>query len=155
MNHIDTEFSEEFGPIAFDLASGDLVKVVYAFFWAQISLSDQQLGVRPYQHWAIRFYSNEGTYPRRILQVHEMIGDKDFEIQHIEKIWCWVSHHAQSRERFDHDNLDDFLAHMEFAMDQISAEDEDMVEHMDRLPSLTCPDDFDHIDDSIYTDQND
>jgi hypothetical protein len=155
MSEDDNEYADEFEPISFDLASGDLVKVVYANFWAKVSNADQQLGVRSYKYWAIRFYSNEGTFPRRVVQVHEMVGDKDFEIQDIEKIWMWLTHHSQSQERFDHEDLDDFLAHLEFAMEEIDAGDEDMIEHLERLPSLTNPDDFDQIDDSIYTDQKD
>ena len=155
MSEDDNEYSDEFAPISFDLASGNLVKVVYANFWAKVSNADQQLGVRSYKYWAIRFYSNEGTFPRRVVQVHEMVGDKDFEIKDIDKIWIWLTHHSQSRDRFEHEDLDDFLAHLEFAMEEIDAGDEDMIEHLERLPSLTNPDDFDQIDDSIYTDQKD
>lgn len=40
-------------------------------------------------------------------------------------------------------------------IEKIQVEDEDMLEHLERLPSYTLPDAFDRIDDSIFTDQTD
>jgi hypothetical protein len=154
-NYDESQPIEEFDPVRFDLASGDLVKVSLGLFWSKVSESDRRLGYRPYQYLAIRVYSNEDSQPRRIQQIHEFYGGKDFERPHCFKIWKWVLGHAESRERLNHENTDDFLALLESVIDKIQAADEDMLEHLEHLPSLTIPDAFDRFDDSIFTDQSD
>ena len=146
---------EEFDPVTFDLASGDQVKVSLGLFWSKITELDRSLGSKPHQYLAIRVYGNESSYPRRIQHLHELRHGKDFTRRHCPKIWKWLLNHIESRERFDHENTDDFLALFESVIDKIQAADEDMLEHLERLPSYTLPDAFDRIDDSIFTDQTD
>jgi hypothetical protein len=146
---------EEFDPVTFELASGDQVKVSLGLFWMKVSEMDRSWGSRPYQYLAIRIYGNEGCYPRRMQQLHEMRNGKEFTQHYCSKIWQWLLGHISSRDRFDHDSTEDFLTIFEEAIDKIQAEDEDMLEHLERLPSYTLPDAFDRIDDSIFTDQTD
>ena len=76
-------------------------------------------------------------------------------MRHCSKIWQWLLDHVGSRERFDHENADDFISLFESVIERIHAEDEDMIEHLERLPAFTLPEAFDRIDDSIFTDQSD
>jgi len=145
----------EWDPVEFDLADGSAVKVVLGFFWTKVTTGDRALGTRPFKYLAIRVYSDEETHPRRVQQAHELIHGKDFEAEHCSKIWQWLVDHSASRERMDHDSLDDFLAVFESVIDKIQAEDEDMIEHLERLPAITLPDAFDQYDDSVFTDQRD
>lgn len=145
----------EFDPVTFELASGNQVKVSLDLFWTKVSEIDRKFGIKPIQYLAMRFYSDEDTHPRRIQQFHELRHGKDFEQRHCFKIWQWLLDHAGSRERYDHENADDFISLFESVIDQIGAEDEDMIEHLARLPAFTLPDAFDRIDDSIFTDQTD
>jgi len=147
--------SDEFDPVSFDLASGDQVKVALGFFWTKVDEIDRMMGERPVQYLAMRFYSNEDTQPRRTQQFHELCHGKDFEQRQCSKIWKWLLDHAGSRERYDHESADDFISHFEGVVERIHAEDEDMIEHLERLPEFTLPEAFDRIDDSIFTDQTD
>lgn len=155
MNHGSPQSVEEFDPVHFDLASGDQVKVSLGLFWSKVSESDRMMGIKPFQYLAIRFYGNENSHPRRVQQIHELRHGKDFEHRHCSKIWRWLLGHVASRERFDHENTDDFLTLFEEVIDRIGSEDEDMLEHLARLPAFTLPSAFDRIDDSIFTDQTD
>jgi len=155
MSNLPSELIEEFDPVRFDLASGDLVKVSLGLFWCKVTESERAMGVKPFQYLAIRFYSNEDSQPRRIQQIHELRHGKDFEYRHCSKIWRWLIGHSESRGRFNHENTDDFLTLFESVIDRIASDDEDMLEHLARLPEFTLPSAFDHIDDSIFTDQSD
>lgn len=155
MNNENSEPLEEFDPVTFELASGDIVKIAMGLFWTKVSPSDRRLGMRPVQYLAMRIYGNEDSSPRRIQKIHELKNGKDFEECHCIKIWQWLREHVDSREILHHENTDDFIALLEETIDHIIAEDEDMLEHLDRLPELTFPEYFDRIDDSIFTDQND
>ncbi len=155
MNPGTQESNVEYDPISFDLASGGQIKVSLGYFWSKVSELDRRMGDRPYQYLAIRVYGNEGSNPRRIQQLHELRNGKDFVQNDCPKIWQWLLSHVGSRERFDHEDTDDFLSRFEAAIEMIQTADDDMLEHLERLPSHTLPEAFDRIDDSIFTDQTD
>jgi len=155
MSDEPSESLEEFDPVTFELATGNIVKISLGLFWSKLSDSDKGMGIQPYQYLAIRVYGNEDSIPKRIQQLHELRAGKDFGQRHCSKIWQWLLAHVYSRKILDHENTDDFLAHFEDAIDCIVSEDEDMLEHLDRLPGLSFPEYFDRVDDSIFTDQND
>ncbi|MDF1659668.1 MAG: hypothetical protein P1U58_18785 [Verrucomicrobiales bacterium] len=155
MSHDPSDPIEEFDQVTFELASGDQVKVGIGVFWCKRYEYDPTQGQKPFQYFAIRFYTNENNHSRRLKQFHQLQSNKDFERRHSGKILAWLVDHANSRECFDHDNTDDFLELFESVLDKIHAEDEDMIEHLERLPSFTVPAAFDRVDDSIFTDQSD
>lgn len=155
MSYDTSQPIEEYDPVTFEIASGDQVKVSLGLFWSKVTEADRSLGQRPYQYLAIRVYGNEDSPQRRIEQLHELRHGKDFMRRHCSKIWQWLLGHAASRDRFEHENTEDFLTLFEDVIERIHAEDEDMIEHLERLPSYTLPDAFDRIDDSIFTDQTD
>lgn len=142
-------------PIEFDLACGTRIKVALGFFWTKVSEADRVFGDRPTKYFAMRFYSDADSRLRRVKQVHELFHEKDFDYRFCPKIWQWLVDHSTSRLRFDHESVDDFLSAFEEVIDRIQAADEDMIEHLERLPLLTFPEAFDRIDDSIFTDQSD
>lgn len=142
-------------PVEFDLACGTRIKVALGFFWTKVSEMDRSLGERPSKYFAMRFYSDADNRQRRVRQVHELIHEKDFEYRFCSKIWQWLADHSTSRCRFDHESVDDFLSAFEEVIDRIQSADEDMIEHLERLPMLHFPEAFDRIDDSIFTDQSD
>lgn len=146
---------EEFDPVSFDLANGDQMKVSLGVFWTKPKSSFSGFGHASYQFLAIRFYSNEDSYPRRLQQIHELRHGKDFEQAHCPKLWRWLKAHVDSRNVYEHEDSEDFLSSFKLALSDIIAEDEDMLEHLESLPAYTLPDAFDQIDDSIFTDQRD
>lgn len=142
-------------PIEFDLANGSKIRVFLSFFWTKVSELDRRMGAKPVRYFAMRFYSDEDSSPRRIQQIHELFHGKDFQYRFCPKIWRWLIDHSTSRARFDHEAADDFLTVFEEVIDRIHSEDEDMIEHLENLPALSFPEFFDRIDDSIFTDQSD
>ena len=155
MNTDAKQFADELGPVTFDLASGHQVKVAIGFLWTKLTDMDRMLRSKPIQYLAMRFYSDEQTQPRRIQQFHELRDGKDFEKHQCSKIWQWLLHHAGSRNRFDHEKAEDFIAHFEAVIERTHAEEVDIIEHLERLPAFPLPEAFDSIDDSIFTNQTD
>jgi hypothetical protein len=143
-------------PIRFDLACGTMVGVRIGWFWTKVSPEDWQRGVRPARFHALRIYCDDGDpMLRRLRRVDEWREGKEYEGRFSESLWLWLLHHAHSRERMEHEDLDDFCHVLADAADRIQAEDEDMVEHLRNLASLTQPEVFDQYDDSIFNDQED
>lgn len=140
---------EEYDPIKFELASGAEIKVSLCLFWSSFSELDRILGQRAYQYLAIRIYGDEDSYPRRIQKIHEFRQGRDFNQRHCSKIWEWLIRHVASYERFEHECTDDFLTLLEEIIAEIVTEDEDMLEHLERLYSNTIPDEFELIDNPI------
>lgn len=156
MSDIDELISDEIiEPIEFDLAHGAMIRVALGYFWTKVNDFDQSIGIKPERYFAMRFYTDEGTGARRFRQFHELTHGKEFEYKFCPKIWRWLLDHATSRQRFDHEDSDGFVTAFEEVIDRIHAEDDDMIEHLERLPLLTYPDAFDRIDDSVFNDQTD
>ena len=152
----ETEFPDnEIEPVGFDLADGAKVSVALGYFWSKVTESGQSVGQKPVRYLARRVYTDEGTRPKRVAMIHEFFHGINFERRFCPKIWQWLIAHSVSQERLDHESADDFLTAFEEAIDQIHSADEDMIEHLESLPSLILPSAFDPIDDSIFTDQSD
>lgn len=140
--------NQQLAEVTFELASGDKVKVALGHFWEKLKQSDIDLGQKPQLRLSLRIYSDEGSYPRRLSQVEELLPGYHFDAKNVSKYWRWLRHHAQSRSRFDHDCFDDFMLAFTTAMEKIDALGEDMVEHINKLPACTLPKNFDQYDDS-------
>lgn len=155
MNNDEIEAISDIDPVEFELAAGFKVRLALGHVWTKVNEADRMLGIRPVRYLAIRVYSDEDTFPRRMRQIHEMRHGKEFEARNCPKIWRWLLAHAGSRSVLDHETPEDFLVYFEAIVARIQAEDEDMLEHLEKLPALTLPFAFDRYDDSVFTDQTD
>ena len=143
--------NQQLAEVIFDLASGDKVKVSLGRFWEKLKKQEIELGHKPKLYLCLRVYSDEDTYPKRLIQVEEFLPVHQFNAQNASKHWRWLRHHAESRIRFDHDCFDDFMLAFVLAMETIDAAGEDMIEHLNKLPTYNLPEAFDHDDDSWTT----
>jgi len=143
-----------FDPFEFQLANGNDVKVIFDLFWQRPSPTDQP-GEKPIKDYFIRVYSNEDCMSRRLEFQWEFRARTEFSLQVVTKIGDWLRTLIESREVFKYDALAEFIEDFDIAIADLSAADEDAVEHIAHLPELTIPEAFDHdVDDSIYNDQN-
>lgn len=144
----------EFDPVEFQLCNGNLVKIAVGHFWVRLTNEDRRNRVQPTQYWAIRVYSTEDVLPRALVLQWEFHGGAEFSIEALPKIWSWLLTLVDSRAYREYDNFDEFLEDFGEQIGCLSEEEEDTVEHIERLPEIANPDAFDRVDDSIFNDHN-
>lgn len=145
----------ELEPICCDLANGHAVKIE-ARLWPQWrSFEEWAAGVWPEPYFGIRIYCTQDTLPKRLSWVEEFRDGLDFDVRRIHEIWQWLNELTRCRTVFEFDGFDDFVHHVSEGLADISSHEMDATEHYEQLPGLTAPQWFDHIDDSIFNDQND
>ena len=150
----------DFEPIEFELANGHTVRVEYSVYWDIPTKAERLEGATHRQYSAIRIFSTEDTFPRRLELCDELRSEATFDPNHEERIWKWLEGLVAARRYRDYDWAEEFLEEFEEAIARICAEGEDSVEHIDRLPEQepAAPggeDAFDPEDDSNFNDQND
>ena len=152
--------SPDLEPIEFELANGHAMLVEYVVFWDLPTRPERAEGAEPRQYTAIRIFTTEDTYPRRLELCDQLRSGATFDPSFEEKIWLWLEEMVRTRRHLDYDWAEDLVEDFVAAMATICAEGEDAVEHIGRLPEQTSEPpledgDFDPADDSNYNDQND
>lgn len=147
-------------PIEFELANGHAIRVEYAVFWDIPTRPERAEGALPRQYTAIRIFTTEDTYPRRLELCDELRSGVTFDPVYEDRIWNWLEEMVRVRRHVGYDWADDFVADFQSAISAICAEGEDAFEHLERLPEqeVESPleeDGFDPEDDSNFNDQND
>jgi hypothetical protein len=122
-----------FDSFTLDLASGIRIRIVTGVFTATLDEVFNSGFLKTYKYVALRFYTDEDSYPRRFRLFYQLRPDLNFERKHLEKILNCLFRHSRSRERFEHEDVDDFIEMVEILLENIGAKDEDLVEHFHRL----------------------
>ncbi len=156
----EDEFSK-FGPIEFELATGNRVRVSVGRFW-EILTEDQyrwmrDFGGKPRRFLAIRVYSDEGVIPRRLVFFEEFRVEKEFMADGLDQAWAWLTETVASRAYLEYNELDEFIEEFAEVLDRSTAEGEDCADHLTHFPAPleAAPEAFDPEDDSFYNDQRD
>ena len=154
---VDTQESSQFEPVEFDLATGNRVRVSARHFWEMMTESDRVLGCTPRRYFAIRIYSDEDTFPRRLIFCDEFRLEKEFEVHGLLKAWSWLAEMLASRAHLEFDDLDEFMEEFAEVLDRSTTEGEDCSEHITHFPATVDADReaFDPEDDCFYNDQRD
>jgi hypothetical protein len=149
----------DFEPIEFELANGHAIRVEYAVFWDIPTRPERAEGALPRQYTAIRIFTTEDTYPRRLDLCDELRSDVTFDPVYEERIWNWLEEMVRVRRYVGYDWAEDFVEDFQAAIAVICAEGEDAVDHIARLPEQESEsplenDEFNPDDDSNFNDQN-
>ena len=152
---MDEQESSHLEAVEFDLATGNRVRVMARRFWEMMTESDRVLGCKPRLYFAIRIYSDEDTYPRRLIFCDEFRLEKEFEVHGLPKAWAWLAEIQESRVCLDFDDLDEFIEEFAEVLDRCTTEGEDFSEHITHFPAPVDadPEVFDPEDDCFYNDQ--
>ena len=129
----------DFEPVTFDLAKGANVRVAIGKYWEQISATDRALGVQPTLYLAIRIYSDEDTYPRRLIHHDEFRAEHDFDPSALQRLHLWLADLAVSRHRFVYDSVEDFLEEFATRMDEFSAMGDDLADRFHKTLGTKTP----------------
>jgi hypothetical protein len=129
----------DFEPVIFDLAKGAKVRVAIGKYWEQISATDRALGIQPTLYLAIRIYSDEDTYPRRLTHHDEFRAKHDFDPSVLQRLHLWLADLAVSRHRFVYDSVEDFLEEFATRMDEFSAMGEDLADRFHKTLGTKTP----------------
>lgn len=129
----------DFEPVTFDLAKGTKVRVAIGKYWEQISATDRALGIQPTLYLAIRIYSDEDTYPRRLTHHDEFRAKHDFAPSVLQRLHLWLADLAVSRHRFVYDSVEDFLEEFATSMDEFSAMGEDLADRFHKTLGTKTP----------------
>ena len=132
-----------FPPIIFDLASGDKIRVALKVSWPASTKEDQLEGRIPFTPREIIIFTDEDTYPRKYRLIDEIKPQHEYQPEFSEVIWQWLSGHAVSRERFDHDCTDDFIALFHNQIERLATEDLTGVNFANEVPDIV---DAEHLD---------
>jgi len=143
-----------FDPFEFELVNGHNVKIVFAKFWERIRYQDWREGARPAQYRAIKIYCTEDTLPRKMAIHCEFRAGKEFILPAVPKIWDWLEELVMSRQFAQFDSVTEFIDELAEQLTLYSDAGEDAVEHVQHLAEINVPEAFDHVDDSVFNDQN-
>ena len=133
------EPDSHFEPVTFDLAKGTKVRVAMGEFWEQLSESDKRSGSQPTLYFAIRIYSDEDTYPRRLTHHTEFRGGNDFDQCATHRLWTWLTALAASRHRFAYDSVEDFMEEFTARMEEFSIIGEDAADYFHKTHGTKPP----------------
>lgn len=122
-----------FEPVIFELAKGAKVRVEMGEFWEQLSETARQLGNQPTLYFAIRTYSDEDTYPRRLKMHSEFRAGNDFQQCANQLLWTWLTDLSASRHRFSYEDVEDFIAEFAVRMDEFSTIGDDAADHIHKI----------------------
>ena len=156
-HRVDEQESPHFEAVEFDLATGNRVRVVARRFCEPLSDLGRRLGTRPRWYFAIRIYSDEDTFPRRLIFCDEFRLEKEFEVHGLPKAWSWLAEMLASRTHLEFNDLDEFIEEFAEVLDRSTTEGEDCSEHITHFPAPVDfdPESFDPEDDCFYNDQRD
>ena len=98
---------------------------------------------------------NGDSLTGRLEFAFELRPGADFDADALASAWKWLEDIVSSRQIYDYESLDDLIADFVAELDKRAASEPDAVEHLEKLPDMQIPELFDHIDDSVFTDQRD
>lgn len=148
----DDPYSKE--PVLFELANGNGVRVEAGKYWQKPSAEGRRTGGKPFLYHAVRIYSSEGCLTAKLTYYGEFRAHTDFDPERLDEVWDWLQEHIATRAYCEHDTLEEFIEVLADAMAESLCAEPDAVKHYEWLPSLTDPEAFDQVDDSIFNDQN-
>jgi hypothetical protein len=153
---MDETFIDNSGiePFEFELPNGNRVRIVFARFWERLTDLARFGREKPCQFYAIRVYSSEDVLSNQLAVQEEFRAGHDFDIVIVPQLWGWLESLVGNRSHLQYDSLGDFVEAFAEQLAKMSDAHEDAVEHLTHLPEICDPEAFDHIDDSVFNDQN-
>lgn len=147
--------SAKYPDIVAELASGAKVRVRAGKFTENIDYSACIEPPQPRKVFEIRIYSTEDSRFGRWRNVYTFQAGRDFQLHNLPPAWERISKLAGSRDFFDYDSVDEFVADTDAILSRTLYVNEDAFDHYAGTRPILYRPDVDLDDDAIYTDAED